>query len=263
MSLITALALAVVLTLTLSLADAATLFAVHNSAGAFYTVISHGLMVAVAGTTFGFSLLALCMGGRNFWSASGLGWREFAHPGNWLQACRAAATLKHLGGGHGEGCNSGSEAFSNQRRYFHQFTMWGFLLCFAATCVATVYELGFGWMSPFPYFSAPVMLGTVGGVGLLIGPAGLLWVKLRSDPAPMLIRTYGMDYAFLALLFLVSLTGLTLLVLRETPAMGTLLAVHLGFVLAFFLVLPYSKFVHGIYRLLALVQYAQESRSQT
>ena len=60
------------------------------------------------------------------------------------------------------------------------------------------------------------------------------------------------------LLFLTSLTGLLLLAFRATPAMGTLLAIHLGVVLALFLVMPYGKFVHGIYRSAALVRYALE-----
>ena len=45
--------------------------------------------------------------------------------------------------------------------------------------------------------------------------------------------------------------------------MGMLLAVHLGVVLALFLSLPYGKFVHGLYRFLALVQYAAERRRGT
>ena len=49
-----------------------------------------------------------------------------------------------------------------------------------------------------------------------------------------------------------------LLVLRETTWMPTLLALHLGPVLALFLLLPYGKFVHGIYRALALVKYRRE-----
>jgi citrate/tricarballylate utilization protein len=67
-----------------------------------------------------------------------------------------------------------------------------------------------------------------------------------------------MDLAFIALLFFTSATGLLLLALRETSGMPVLLAVHLATVVALFLTLPYGKFVHGIYRLAALVRYALE-----
>jgi citrate/tricarballylate utilization protein len=56
-----------------------------------------------------------------------------------------------------------------------------------------------------------------------------------------------------------SLTGLLLLVLRETVAMGPLLIVHLGIVLALFLALPYGKFVHGLYRYAALLRHDLET----
>jgi citrate/tricarballylate utilization protein len=69
-----------------------------------------------------------------------------------------------------------------------------------------------------------------------------------------------MEAAFTLMLFLTSLTGLALLFLRETGAMGILLALHLGVVFALFITLPYSKFVHGIYRGAALLRYARERR---
>jgi citrate/tricarballylate utilization protein len=59
-------------------------------------------------------------------------------------------------------------------------------------------------------------------------------------------------------LFLTSLTGLALRALRGTAAMGVLLAVHLGLVFALFITLPYGKFMHGIYRWVALVRFAKE-----
>ena len=69
-----------------------------------------------------------------------------------------------------------------------------------------------------------------------------------------------MDVSFLALLFFTSLTGLALLFLRQTPAMGVLLAAHLGVVMALVLTLPYGKFMHALYRFAALVRFHIERR---
>ena len=50
------------------------------------------------------------------------------------QAFHDAATMKNLSGGHGEGCNFEDEdRFSNLRRWLHQATAYGFILCFLAT----------------------------------------------------------------------------------------------------------------------------------
>ena len=102
------------------------------------------------------------------------------------------------------------------------------------------------------------MLGTVGGLALLFGTGGLLLLKRKMGTSPGTDRALGMDVAFEVLLFLTSLTGLLLLILRETPAMGTLLAVHLGVVAGLFITLPDAKFVHAAYRYVALVRNAVE-----
>ncbi len=161
------------------------------------------------------------------------------------------------------GCTYPDEQHSQARRRLHHFTFYGFLLCLASTTVAAVYHSVFGWQAPYGYFSVPVVLGTLGGIGLLIGPVGFYALKLRRDSAIVDLKQDGMDISFLALLFLTSLTGLLLLVLRETAAMGPLLRIHLGVVLGLLLTLPYGKFVHSIYRLAALVRSALEaSRGQ-
>ena len=80
----------------------------------------------------------------------------------------------------------------------------------------------------------------------------------RRDPALGDPQEAGLDASFLALLLLTGATGLALLVLRHSPVMGILLIVHLGAVLALFLVLPYGKCVHGFCRTVALLKSAGE-----
>ncbi|MCG5513060.1 tricarballylate utilization 4Fe-4S protein TcuB [Ectothiorhodospira shaposhnikovii] len=244
--------------LTLILVPWDTLFAVHREAGAFYAVIPWGVMTTVALITLGTSVLALGIGVARFWRDIGRG----APPASswWRALPRAAAdllTLRNLDGGGG-GCNDVDGRFTQWRRGFHHALFYGFLLCLASTTVAAGYHHFLALEAPYPFFSLPVLLGTAGGVGMMAGTAGLVWVKRRGDPAPTAAETLPADYALLGLLFAVAATGLVLLALRETAAMGLLLALHLGTVLGFFLLVPYSKFVHGAYRGAALLRRAME-----
>ena len=102
------------------------------------------------------------------------------------------------------------------------------------------------------------MLGTVGGVGLTFGTAGLLLQRRGRDAALSDATQDALDRAFLVLLLLTAVTGLLLLALRHERAMGLLLIVHLGVVLALFVTLPYGKFVHGLYRGIALLHYRRQ-----
>jgi citrate/tricarballylate utilization protein len=231
---------------------------VHEAlAGNFYAVFPHNTLVAMFGLVFGFAVLALGIGVTRFWRAVRPG---AVLPGAAPEAMRNALTLKYLDGGHGEGCNDEDDRFTLRRRRFHHLTFYGFMLCFAATCVATFYHYVLGLQAPYPIFSLPVMLGTLGGIGLLAGPAGLLWLNLRRHPDHGDRAQQPMDRAFIALLFFTSLTGLVLLGWRDTGYMALLLALHLGVVMALFLTLPYGKFAHGVYRSAALLKSSIEKR---
>ena len=116
--------------------------------------------------------------------------------------------------------------------------------------------------APYPFFSAPVLLGTAGGVLLAIGTGGLAWLKIVEDRAPTAAGLLGADFALILTLALVAVTGLLLLALRATGAMGMLLALHFGLVLAFFVLLPFSKMVHAPFRAAALLRNAQEARAR-
>ncbi|OZI40973.1 tricarballylate utilization protein TcuB [Bordetella genomosp. 1] len=228
-------------------------------AGNFYAIFPHNTLAIMFGAVFGFAMLALALGVRRFWRDVSPG-REGAGMGATAEAAQAALRLKYLDGGHGKGCNESDDAFTHWRRRFHHFTFYGFMLCFAATCVATLYHYLLGQQAPYPLLSAPVLLGTAGGIGLLIGPAGLLWLNLRRHPDQGDAAQKPMDRGFIALLFFTSLTGLLLLALRDTALMGLTLAIHLGVVMALFLTLPYGKFAHGIFRSAALLKFAIEKR---
>jgi len=256
-ALITAAMIALFL-LAVAYASGAALFSAHsNRDGAFYAIMPHAAMAWMFGIVFVLAFVALAAGAARFWRDTGEKARDFQSPVPLGQASLDALTLKYLGGG-GDGCTYPQDRPSRVRRVFHHFTFYGFMLCFAAMCVATVYHYALGWQAPYPLASWPVVLGTSGGVGLLIGSAGLLWMRLRRDPALGPRQSSGMDAAFLALLALVSVTGLLLLGLRETAAMPSLLVTHLGTVMALFLTLPYGKFVHAVYRFAALVRYHLE-----
>ena len=227
-------------------------------AGNFYAVFPHNTLVLIFGAVFVFAIVALGMGVAKFWGSVTPGG---THPsGAAAEAALSALTLKYLDGGHGRGCNETDDAFTLARRRFHHFTFYGFMLCFAATSVATLYHYLLGLQAPYALTSLPVLLGTAGGIGLLIGPAGLFWLNLRRNSVQGDVQQRPMDRGFIALLFFSSLTGLALLAWRDSGAMALLLAVHLGVVMGLFLTLPYGKFAHGVYRGAALLKYAIEKR---
>jgi citrate/tricarballylate utilization protein len=234
-----------------------------SPAGDFYAVVPHGVLVAVFGVAFGFASLALGVGVVRFVravrtaAATGAVQPSTAGLACGVRAVRDALTLRHLHGS-GRDCVSREEHRRPWRRWFHHSVMYGFVLCFASTTVAAIYHSVFAWRAPYAYSSLPVVLGTLGGAGLLAGSAGLWSLRRRRDPALGDPAQGGLDESFLALLFVTSLTGLALLVLRDQPAMGPLLLLHLGTVLALFVTLPYGKFVHSVYRIAALLIDANE-----
>jgi citrate/tricarballylate utilization protein len=251
-----ALAAGLALFLILTIAMKGTLFP-GPLAGNFYAIFPHNLMALMFGAVFGFALLALGIGVSKFWRDISPGQATGAALG---EAGKNALSLRYLDGGHGEGCNEEDDRFTLIRRRFHHLTFYGFMLCFASTSSATFYHYFLDIQAPYSLTSLPVVLGTLGGLGLLIGPAGLLWLNLRRHPAAGDAAQKPMDRGFIALLLLTSASGLGLLAFRDSGAMALLLAVHLGIVMALFATMPYGKFAHGIFRCAALLKSAIEKR---
>ena len=150
----------------------------------------------------------------------------------------------------------------------------------ASTVAAAISQDIAGDPPPYPVLSAPVLLGIAGGAGLIAGCGGLLVLRrraaraaaggdaARADPAlkdPALrdqaLRDQALEdpalarrgYALLTGLLLLAVTGLLTLVLRDSAAFAPVLGIHLAAVVACFAIAPYTKFMHVVYRFLALV----------
>lgn len=265
------------LTLSLALAAGLILFlgliAFLNAASSapprydgFYAIFPHHLLVSLFAPVFLFAMFSLGVGVRRFWrditAAPGVAVRAEKISGEIALAATAdILCLTYLDGGRGVSCSDPDPeaAATPWRRRCHHATFYGFMLCFAATGVATVYHY-LGWVAPYALPSLPKLLGVSGGLSLLAGTAGLFVLSLRRHPLHGEATQKPMDRGFMALLFFTSLSGLALWLGRGTAALPILMAMHLGVVMALFFTLPYGKFAHGIFRSAALLKWALEKR---
>jgi len=255
--------------LTLSLAFFITLIMLRQNAQlfdstkvlGFYDVLNHNALVSLFAPIFLFDVLALGMGLYAFLSNITPVTGEVAPSSEAaMEATHNMLSLKYLDGGHGEGCNNEDDTFTLAKRRAHHMTFYGFMLCFAATSVATFYHYALGLQAPYAWSSLPKLLGIVGGVSLLLGSLELARLNLSRHKDHGDAKQKPMDLGFIALLILASSTGLGLWLMGQTKLMPLLYALHLGSIMALFLTLPYGKFAHGIYRGASLVRFSVEKR---
>ena len=222
-------------------------------ASGFYEVLPHGLLIQVFGLAAVAVLLSWAWSIGSYWRQMGLPmpWRISASV--WLQALVNAFTLKNLDGGHGEGCYETGEMPNRWRRRWHHLVLTGFVLCFAATLSGTVNHYVLDLPAPYDWLSLPKLLGMPGGLLLLAACTGLLIHRRNIEPA-IVTSEQHMGQSLLLLLLLTSLTGLALPLLKSSAWQPLLLCLHLGVVLVLFFNFAAGKFVHGFYRLIALVQ---------
>ncbi|MFN3938097.1 MAG: tricarballylate utilization 4Fe-4S protein TcuB [Gemmobacter sp.] len=238
------------------------LAALRPEAGAgFYAYLSHTAMVAIFAPAFLVPLGLIALGMRSYWRETQGGNLRLA---DLRAAAASAARMRNLDGGQGQGCNfETGDRFSNRRRHAHQAVMWGFLMCFAATSAGTLMHYLFDWPAPYPWWSPPKLLGVPGGMLMVVGALSLIRLKLKAPRTLGDARAWGGEMGFVLLLGGTALTGLALYAATGTVAVAPLLAVHLATVLALFVLLPFSKMVHGFFRFAALTAEAARARRAT
>jgi citrate/tricarballylate utilization protein len=239
----------------------------HHGAASPYSVISDGVLLIAVAIPALWGLFEICAGAVRYWRRTATPLRG-AGGGRMLRAMlpalRDAATLRNLGGGE-LGCTYPSAKPSGARKWFHHMVAYGFTCCVGSTVSAAIIQHIVGTMPPYPFISVPVLLGTVGGAGMALGCAGLIVLKRAAardgrDPDRAAARDaidpemVDRDYAFIVALGALAITGLLVEVLRSTTIFGVILVIHLAVIAVCFAVAPYSKFVHAVYRYLALVQ---------
>ncbi|MBD3764842.1 MAG: tricarballylate utilization 4Fe-4S protein TcuB [Rhodobacterales bacterium] len=225
----------------------------------FYAHLAHGTMAAIFAPAFLAPLAAIGLALRDYWREVG---GSRLTPVHLRAALGQAARLRNLSGGQGQGCNfEDGDRHTDRRRVAHQLVMWGFLLCLASTYSGTIMHYLLDWPAPYPVWAPPKLLGVPGGLMMVAGAGWLVALKLRADPTLGAARVWGGEMAFVLLLAVVAATGLALYAATGSALVAPLLALHLASVLVLFLLMPFSKMVHGFFRLTALLAEETKARS--
>ena len=160
---------------------------------------------------------------------------------------------------------------ANHIRYYgHLGIFYGFMLCFITTSIVA----GCIWLEilfpqweefllpPWSLVSVVKLLGNVGGVAIVAGCIIVLYNRYANKEQAGAF-TYQ-DALFTWVVLLVAITGLVTQFVRMVDiAFVAYLVYGLHLVLIFFLLayLPYSKFIHMVYRFVALVYAESIGRS--
>jgi citrate/tricarballylate utilization protein len=218
-----------------------------------YDLIPYGALLAVLLVPAVFSVVVTGFAARKFWKetgAAGRGWSGRAI----AQAVWYAATLRYLRGGGGDCYYPDETKPSAGRRRLHAVVAYGFGLCLVSTIAAAIMQDILGIEPPYEVVSVPVIAGLVGGAGLVVGCVGLLFLKAHAAQVTSVSEMTIKDYGLLTGLAFLALSGLATFLVRSTPAFGIVFLVHMAAIMVCFAAAPYSKFVHLVYRFLALVR---------
>ncbi len=148
-----------------------------------------------------------------------------------------------------------------RRWVVHGLTMWGF----TGLLVATMADYGLSLVglratgTPEPVWYPVRLLGTIAGLAFLYGVSVLALNRLRRVERSVQTSEVA-DWLFLALLWLVGLTGLLTELSLYVPGGASfgygLFVAHVALALDLLVLLPFMKFAHVVYRPVALFFHA-------
>ncbi|MHB1709089.1 MAG: tricarballylate utilization 4Fe-4S protein TcuB [Thermoplasmataceae archaeon] len=227
--------------------------------GSFYAIFPN-IFLDAAGTLLALFFLAA-------WLSSGLKFMRGSNRSGRIgirdlfSALLDSLAQEWLRGG-GAGCNypDREEVGSYRKFSTHALVMYGFILDLLATLSAFVEQDFLGIYPPYPPLSLPVIFGLSGGIMIIAGVGLFLYYDSKGGN-PRSRKMEIMDRIFLLTLLMTATTGIVLFAMRSTTFMGTLLLIHLSFVALLFISAPYGKFIHIVFRYLAIARYHSERRA--
>lgn len=218
-----------------------------------YALIPYPILLVLLSTPAVFSTVVIAGAARAYWREVG-GAPEGISVRPVARAVWYAATLRYLRGGGADCYYPDDTKPTPSRRHLHAMVAYGFVLCFVSTTAGAILQELMHSPPPYSWLSVPVITGTIGGIGLVVGCCGLLLLKARTSQVTSFAEMTVKDYGMLVALDFLALSGLATLLTRSTPAFGIVFLIHLASVVLTFTVAPYSKFVHIVFRFLALVR---------
>lgn len=147
------------------------------------------------------------------------------------------------------------------RSWAHLLVLFGFFGAMATAGLALLDMTLLGHAPPIPFFNPIKILGNLSAVALLLGSGTLIMRRLTAGDK-VGAKGYA-DWLFLITIFVVSITGTLLQILRQVGPFELAYANYFVHIVSVFFLLwyaPYSKFAHMFYRTLALV-YARSAGS--
>jgi nitrate reductase gamma subunit/ferredoxin len=179
---------------------------------------------------------------------------------NWLQALWDAVVLKAIAQ---QRYRQECEAPENRKAWFiskwfvHAATMWGFLGLLIATALDFLLDIvGVKATGTFvPLWYPTRLIGTLSGILFMYGVFVLLFKRLFSvDKAHSYSRPS--DWIFLVLLMTAGVTGFIVEIALYLPGAPIwaywIFIFHVAVSITLLLLLPFTKFAHAIYRIVAL-----------
>jgi quinone-modifying oxidoreductase subunit QmoC len=226
----------------------------------FWTRLPHWLLGSVFSLLIAFDVAVLVRGAKRFWRD--LNASSVEGPANQSLGASLRAAFRRISW-HDD---FGLCANRRVRRTQHLLVIYGMVaLWLTSLWVVTARwnPLLDGLVYPFGFWNPWKLMANLAGLAVMAGVL-LMSAERWKNPKTAGATTYS-DFALLSFLLLIALTGFAteiLHFLRMEPVRYAVYFVHLVSVFGLFLLLPYSKLAHVVYRTLALVHAERTGRGK-